>query len=120
MNLLEGWFAWGEQGVGGNYIILLFLPKTSSCDCFGTEYIEIIKAFACLGHLASFLSPIGQEKLPGWSLLWALVSTYVPLYIHNYYDRIVSNQVNPSNFFFSTFIYFFCTETPVLATCCFC
>ena len=65
MSLLEGWFAWGEQGVGGNYIILLFLPKTSSCDCFGTEYIEIIKAFACLGHLASFLMPYRTRKIAG-------------------------------------------------------
>ena len=81
---LLGW-DWGEGGgwgIGENYVISLFFQKPPPCDCFGTEYNEIIKAVVCLGHLSSFLMAFGQEKLSSWSLLWALISIYVPLYVH--------------------------------------
>ena len=39
-----------------------FLQKLPPCDCFGTEYNEIIKAFLCLGHLSSFLMPFWAEN----------------------------------------------------------
>ena len=53
----------GGGGVGGNYIISLFFPKTSPCDCFGTEYKEIIKDFVCLGHLPIFLMSYRTRKI---------------------------------------------------------
>ena len=65
--MLDKWFAWGEgQGEGGRRKLchfIIFSKKAPLCDCFGTEYKEIIKVFVCLGHLPRFLMPYRTGKI---------------------------------------------------------
>ena len=49
-----------------------FFQKLAPCDCFGTEYNEVIKAFVCLIKLSRFLMPFGTGKIAGLEFTMAI------------------------------------------------
>ena len=103
------WISGLLGGTGGYHFMSFhyFFQKPLPCDCFGTEYNEIIKAFVCLGHLSSFLMPFGTGKIPGLEFTMG-VSINICAIICTHTITIESSSMRQILVFFSSlFLYNF-------------